>query len=98
MLKMKQKLIINSDDTINIHNRIANLLFHWLFSVSFNRRSQVVEAAIDSFTQPKSKGRVVKVTAPPEFDPEKLRTGGRVVKRMPRQLKQMKEAQETPRE
>lgn len=44
------------------------------------------------------KGRVVKVTAPPEFDPEKPRTGGRVVKRMPRQLQQMKEAQETPRE
>lgn len=98
MLMMKIKLVVNSDDTINIHNRIVNLLFHWVFSVSFNRRSQVVEEAIDSLIQPKSKGRVVKVTAPPEFDPEKPRTGGRVVKRMPQQLQRIKEGQETPRE
>lgn len=45
-----------------------------------------------------NKGRVIKVTAPPVYDPEIKRKGGRMVKRMPRQLQKIKQGQETPRD
>jgi len=40
-------------------------------------------------------GRVTKITAPPEFDPDApKKKGGHVVRRMPKQLKKIKEGQE----
>jgi len=44
--------------------------------------------------EPDSKGRVVTHTKAPTYRPDIPRQGGRVVKAMPKQLKQMKEAQE----
>lgn len=41
------------------------------------------------------KGRVVKATARPEYTPDTKRHGGRVVKQMPRQLRKIKEGQES---
>jgi hypothetical protein len=42
----------------------------------------------------KPRGKVVKGTKRPEFDPRPGRRGGRVVKAMPRPLQKIKEAQE----
>jgi hypothetical protein len=45
-----------------------------------------------------SGGRVVKVTAHAEYEPDKPRRGGRMVKVMPRQLQKVKEGQERIRD
>lgn len=42
----------------------------------------------------RSGGRVVSVTAPPEYTPDTARKGGRMVRIMPRQLKKIKDGQE----
>jgi hypothetical protein len=42
----------------------------------------------------KPKGRIIKRTRRPEFDPRTGRRGGRIIKVMPRQLQKIKEAQE----
>lgn len=44
--------------------------------------------------KPKPRGRVIKETRRPEFDPTKRHGGGRIVKAMPRQLQKMKQAQD----
>jgi hypothetical protein len=41
-----------------------------------------------------SRGRVIKETKRPEYDPRRPRGGGRIVKTMPRQLQKLKQAQE----
>lgn len=43
---------------------------------------------------PRPKGRVIKQTRHAEFNPDPQRTGGRIVKVMPRQLQKIKQAQE----
>lgn len=45
-------------------------------------------------TKPKPKGRVIKQTRHAEFNPNPSRSGGRIVKVMPRQLQKMRAAQE----
>lgn len=44
-----------------------------------------------------SKGHVVKSKGAPEYNPNTKRTGGRVVKQMPKQLRKIKEGQEDVR-
>lgn len=44
--------------------------------------------------KPRPKGRVIKQTRHAEFNPNPPRSGGRVVKVMPRQLQKMRAAQE----
>lgn len=41
------------------------------------------------------KGRVVKAATPPDYDPDQPATGGRIVRVMPKQLKKIKEGQES---
>lgn len=59
-------------------------------------RSAVLPSQVDRLNNSDvlvNRGRVVKSTSKAEYSPEP-KTGGRVVKIMPRQLKQIKEAQE----
>lgn len=56
--------------------------------------SQGALALVRRMEQLPSVGRVTKVTAPPEYDPTKKVTGGRVTRVMPRQLRDIKEGQE----
>lgn len=61
--------------------------------------SEAVEAVLAPplpAAPPQPKGRVIKQTRQPEFDPEIVnrRSGGRIVKVMPKQLQQIKAAQE----
>lgn len=42
----------------------------------------------------KKRGRIVKVTARPDYEPDKSTHGGRIIRTMPRSLKKIKEAQE----
>lgn len=75
---------------VRIDSRPLSWLFHKLFTVEvFGTGSGV--------TRPeRSEGRVTKVTAPPEYNLKpRPNKGGRVTKAMPRQLRKIKEGQES---
>lgn len=65
----------------------------------FRRRKQVdpIDDVMESvpaevFIQPEQpNGHVVRVTGPPAYSPDAKRTGGRMVRTMPRSLRKMKE-------
>lgn len=85
--------------------KLRNSIGNWLIDLGFkvmgspNRYGEAGFNQINYQGKPLTaddipKGRVVKITAPPEYDPDQKRTGGRMVRRMPKQLQKMKEAQE----
>lgn len=49
---------------------------------------------LDKPVPPKPKGRVIKQTRHSEFNPDTNRSGGRIVKVMPKKLQKIKQAQE----
>lgn len=72
---------------------------HWWELWKPRYRWPQLESAMNIKVEPGSslptRGRVTKVTSPPEYDPTKKVKGGRVTKTMPRQLKKIKEGQES---
>lgn len=85
----------------HVRNRVPNRNHWWqIWKPQYRMEfiSQTEQRAADGVTPSPEKGRVVKVTAPPVYDPEVKRKGGRMVKRMPRQLQKIKQGQETPRD
>lgn len=77
-------------------NQVKESLALWLYCVAEWLNPHIEIDITEKFDLPKvKKGRVVKVTAPPEYSPETKRKGGRMVKRMPRQLQKIKAGQET---
>lgn len=58
------------------------------------QQAKELKAAMIERKVPQPKGRVIKQTRAPEFNPDVKRGGGRIVKAMPRQLQKIKQAQE----
>lgn len=89
-MKAKLRIVIESDrvSAKKIDNPILRKLFKWLFEV------QVVD---NRFTEHSKSGRVVN-TKKTEYDPTAKRSGGRIVKIMPRNLKKVKDGQERTNE
>jgi hypothetical protein len=77
---------------------------HWWEFWKPKYRWPDLESKIDFIVDPKASipaplhGRVVKATARPEYTPDAKRTGGRVVRAMPQEIKRIKEGQEAPNE
>ena len=99
-----KKLLYKTRVTLgNLLHKLGNAVYPNGFGepgfAGINYQGRPVERDIESrHIAIDKKGRVVKVTAPPVYDPETKRKGGRMVKRMPRQLQKIKQGQETPRD
>lgn len=71
-------------------------LLKWLKRQFFedSEPDEVIEPDIPPDPEPVSRGKVVRELKRAEYRPDASRTGGRVVKAMPRELRKIKEAQE----
>lgn len=83
---------------MRLKSKVKELLASFLYSLAerLNPCAKRINAKDNvEFTISEKKGRVVKITAPAEYDPEKpIKKGGKIVRIMPKQLKKIKEAQE----